>query len=247
MPRWSHSSMKWAPFERRLGEQHAVVGDDPDRMAVDPGEAGDQRRAVLRLELVERAAVHQPGDDLAHVVGRAGVDRHHAVELRGVDGRLLAGRDRPGRRRARAGRVATMSRTIRSACASSSARWSVTPEIAGVHLAAAELLGGDHLAGRRLHQRRAAQEDRALVADDHRLVAHRRHVGAAGRAGAQDGGDLRDARRRTSGPGCRRCGRSARGRGRPRPASAGRRRPSRPGRRTAAGSPARSPGRAGAS
>ena len=50
---------------------------------------------------------------------------------------------------------------------------------ARVHVAAAELLGGDHLAGRRLHQRRAAEEDRALVPDDDRLVAHRRHVGAA--------------------------------------------------------------------
>ena len=34
---------------------------------------------------------------------------------------------------------------------------------AGVHVAAAELLGRDDLAGRGLHQRRAAEEDRALV------------------------------------------------------------------------------------
>ena len=33
------------------------------------------------------------------------------------------------------------------------------------------------------------------AADDHRLVAHRRDVGAAGRARAHDQGDLRDARR----------------------------------------------------
>lgn len=64
-----------------------------------------------------------------------------------------------------------------------------------MHLAAAELLGRDHLAGGGLHQRRAAQEDRALAADDHRLVAHRGDVGAARRAGAEDGGDLRDAAR----------------------------------------------------
>ena len=35
-------------LERRLGEQDAVVGDDPDRVPVQPGEAGDQRRAVAR-------------------------------------------------------------------------------------------------------------------------------------------------------------------------------------------------------
>ena len=57
---------------------------------------------------------------------------------------------------------------------------------------AAQLLGGDHLPGRRLDQRRAAQEDRALVPDDHRLVAHGRDVRAAGRAGAEHRRDLRD-------------------------------------------------------
>ena len=63
---------------------------------------------------------------------------------------------------------------------------------ARVHVAAAELLRGDHLARRRLHQRRAGEEDRALLAHDHGLVAHRRHVGAAGRARPHHAGDLRD-------------------------------------------------------
>jgi hypothetical protein len=40
-------------------------------VAVDAGEAGDERRAVEGLELVEAAAVDDPGDDLADVVGRA--------------------------------------------------------------------------------------------------------------------------------------------------------------------------------
>ena len=65
-----------------------------------------------------------------------------------------------------------------------------------VDVAAAEVLGADHLAGRRLHQRRAAEEDRALLLDDDRLVGHRRHIGAARRARAHDHGDLRNALRR---------------------------------------------------
>jgi len=64
---------------------------------------------------------------------------------------------------------------------------------AGVELAAAEFLGGDDLADRRLHEGRAAEEDRALPAHDHRLVAHRRHVRAAGRAAAEHRGQLGDA------------------------------------------------------
>lgn len=58
-----------------------------------------------------------------------------------------------------------------------------------------EILGRHHFAGRGLHQRRATQEDGALVAHDHRFVAHRRHVCAACGAGSEHRGDLRDALR----------------------------------------------------
>ena len=68
-----------------------------------------------------------------------------------------------------------------------------------MHIGAAQLLGADHLAGRRLHQRRAAQENRALLVDDDGFIAHGRHIGAARRARAHDHGDLRNARRRHGG------------------------------------------------
>ena len=68
--------------------------------------------------------------------------------------------------------------------------------LARVQIAAAEILGAHHLAGRGLHQRRAAEKDGALVLDDDGLVRHRRHVGAAGGARAHHHGDLRDAQRR---------------------------------------------------
>ena len=64
-----------------FAEQHAVVGDDADRVAVDAREAGDQRGAVIGLELGELAAVDDAGDHLVHVVGHPRVDGHHVVEL----------------------------------------------------------------------------------------------------------------------------------------------------------------------
>ena len=70
---------------------------------------------------------------------------------------------------------------------------------AGVDFGTAEFLGRDVLAGRGLHERRAAEEDRPRAADDDRLVAHRRHVGAAGGTRTHDEGDLRDPRRRHPG------------------------------------------------
>ena len=78
-------------LERRLAEQDAVVGDDPDGVAIDVREAGDQGLAIERLELVEPRSVDQAGDDLADGHGSTGVRRHRAVEA----GRAGRGR-RPG-------------------------------------------------------------------------------------------------------------------------------------------------------
>ena len=51
-------------------------------------EAGDQRGAVERLELVELGAVDEARDHLAHVVLLLQVGRHDAVELGRVIARL---------------------------------------------------------------------------------------------------------------------------------------------------------------
>ena len=61
-----------------------------------------------------------------------------------------------------------------------------------VDVGAAKLLGRDLFARGRLHERRAAEEDRARALDDDGLVGHRGHVGAARRAGAHHHRDLRD-------------------------------------------------------
>ena len=65
--------------------------------------------------------------------------------------------------------------------------------LARMQVAAAQFLGGDDFARCCLHQRRPGKEDRALFAHDHRLVAHRRHIGPARRARPHDAGDLRNA------------------------------------------------------
>ncbi len=68
-----------------------------------------------------------------------------------------------------------------------------------VDVRAAELLCGHVLAGRGLHERRAADEDRSRAAHDHGLVGHGRDVRAAGGAGAHDDRDLRDSLGREAG------------------------------------------------
>ena len=62
-----------------------------------------------------------------------------------------------------------------------------------VDVGAAQFLGCHFFACRGLHERRTAEKDRSGALDDDRFVGHRRHVGAAGRAGAHDDGDLRNA------------------------------------------------------
>ena len=61
-----------------------------------------------------------------------------------------------------------------------------------MRVSAAQFFRADDLARRRFHQRRPAEENGPLVANDHRFVAHGRHVGAARGARAHDAGDLRN-------------------------------------------------------
>src|SRR5437868_1237107 len=59
-----------------------------------------------------------------------------------------------------------------------------------MQIAAAQILRADLLARRSLHQRRATEEDRPLIANDDALVAHRRNVGATGGAASHHAGNL---------------------------------------------------------
>ena len=179
-------------LERRLREQDAVVRDDADQVPVEAREAGHDRSGVALLELVEPRAVHDPGDDLAHVVRHADVGVDDAVELARVVARVLR---RGHVERSRLGGVQRRDDGAREPQRVIVVFGHVVGDAGQprVHVGAAQFLGGDLLAGGRLHQRRAAEEDRPRAADDDRFVRHRGHVGAAGRAGAHHDGDLRDA------------------------------------------------------
>src|SRR5271163_1939530 len=75
-------------LQRGLGKEHAVVGEDADRLAVDPGEAAHQRRAESRLEFLKLAAVDDAGDHFANAVGLSEIGPDDAVELGGIIERL---------------------------------------------------------------------------------------------------------------------------------------------------------------
>ena len=63
----------------------------------------------------------------------------------------------------------------------------------GVDICSAEILCTDFFAGGGLHQRRPTQENRALLFDDNRLIAHGGHIRASRRARAHHDSNLRDA------------------------------------------------------
>ena len=178
-------------FLRRIAEQDAVIGDDADWIAVDVREAGDQRGAVELLELVELGTVDETGDHLAGIVGFLQVGADDAVQL-------LGRVERGDRRTQGRGRLFAPVQ-VGDAAAGDLQRMGIVLGIvighaggAAVHIGTAQILGADHLAGGGFDQRRAGQEDGALVAHDDRLVGHRRHIGPAGGAQPHHHGDLRD-------------------------------------------------------
>ena len=108
-------------LQRGIREEHAIVAEDADREAVDMRVAGDQRRAIVALELLEARAIYKPRNHLTDLEWLARVGGYDAQQLIGIVLRLL--------RTASAARIslrqfsrATISRPMRIASASSSAR-----------------------------------------------------------------------------------------------------------------------------
>src|SRR5262249_43297089 len=151
------------------------------------------------LELVEPATVDDPGDDLARVDLLAKALGDEAVQIGRVERWRLGRRDLPGWGRAPVTEVADDLAAERERVLVVHGVVVGDAGLARVDVGAAELLCGDVLAGGRLHERGAADEDRARALDDDRLVAHRRHVRAAGSARAHHRGDLRDSCGREAG------------------------------------------------
>ena len=163
------------------------------RVALDPGEAADEGLAVEGLELVEPRPVHEAGDQLPRVDLLAKVGRDQAVELGRIRGGLLGRGQTPGQVLVGQVEVADDLAHERERVLVRGRVVVRDPGLARVDVGAAELLGADLLAGGGLHERWPPDEDGAGPLDDDRLVAHRGHVGAAGRAGPHHRRDLRNA------------------------------------------------------
>src|SRR6266436_2960295 len=72
------------PLERAFGEQHAVVGENPHRIAAQVRKPAYQSGAVELLELIELGCVHQAREHLAYVVGVARVRRSSTAYCRRI-------------------------------------------------------------------------------------------------------------------------------------------------------------------
>ena len=116
--RLQQSSMKCAPFCADSAKRTPLFARIPTGIALDAREAGDERLAVERLELVEARAVDDARDQLARVGLLAEVLGDQPVELGRVERRRLRLGDVPGRLGLRRWRLRTMPRASASACSS---------------------------------------------------------------------------------------------------------------------------------
>ncbi len=176
-------------------KQHAIIGDNANRHTVDAGKTAHKRGAVARLELIEIGTVDQTCDHLAHIIGNARIGGNDAQDFFRVIKRGSA--------------VASWNEPALFAVEISSNRTRnlqrmriVIGQMIGnagkpcMRVTTAEIFRAHHLSGCSFDQRWTRQKDGALIAHDHCLVAHGRHVRTACRARTHDHGDLRNARRR---------------------------------------------------
>src|SRR5262249_62360304 len=77
--------------------EHRIVRDDPDRIAADPRQAGDDVAGKSILDRKEVSVVNDAANDLVHVKGLAGILRNDAQQLlvAAVRGIIAAATRRP--------------------------------------------------------------------------------------------------------------------------------------------------------
>ena len=176
-------------FQRVFGEDDAVVRDDADLVAPDPGEAHSDRGAPFGFELSELAGVDQPADDLARIERNlgVGVDDAEQVFCR-VGWRLWFFPVEPSvaiRDRALVGVLAQLpeqpvglglglDHVIRHAA------------LTGVQCCATEVVWVDDFAESGLHDGWTAEEDPADSLDHDHFIRQSGHVGAPRRAATED-------------------------------------------------------------
>src|SRR6266545_3404460 len=177
--------------EEDAGLVQRVVGDEPDRVPVEPAEPDDHLTRPARLNLEEAVGVEQAAHILLHVERRSLAGRYDGGQVdilwrsRGSDAGWLG---RPARRQVAQvppddldGLVLVVAQEMADA-----GLFTVDPRAA--HLLQRDLLAGDHLD----HPVRG--EVHAGVAVDHRdHIAERRDVRPTGRARPEQRARLRDA------------------------------------------------------
>ena len=176
----------------RARHVHRLVGDHPDRTAVDAGVTGDDRLAGLRGDVEEVAVVEDPQQDLVHVVGDVVGVGNEAVEFQvvrgdlglqpglmiGASSKVLAGQE-----------VQVVADVLEGVLLG--VHDLVDVAVLGLCVGAAELVEGDVLTGDVLDDVGAGDEHVALVAHGHHEVGLDRRVHRAAGALAQDDRDLR--------------------------------------------------------
>ena len=154
--------------------------------------AADQRGAVPWLEFVEARSVHDPRDEFTDVDRRAVVFGHDGQQLlRVVVGIFGLGASRRGK--------GAWAQILDDVPHLAQGLLLVLGKVVGhtgrrgVHVGATKVLCGHLFACGGLDQGGAGEENRAVALDDDRFIGHGRHIGATGRAGAENGRHLRDA------------------------------------------------------
>lgn len=188
--------MNWGALVALFAEEDPVVRQNTDGIAAEMTPAGDEGGPVERLELLELTAVEDACENLSSLEWLTDVGTRNSQQVL----RVIDGIDGCPRRGARAtppqmaddvatdpDRIGFVEREVVG-----------EPGCPGVHGGTAEALLIGVLVDRHLHQGRATEIDPRRVLDQHGVVAHARHVGAAGGARPEHEGDRGNTFRRQS-------------------------------------------------
>mmetsp|Transcript_6142 Transcript_6142/g.9004 ORF Transcript_6142/g.9004 Transcript_6142/m.9004 type:complete len:211 (+) Transcript_6142:631-1263(+) len=181
-------------FERRFAEQYAIVGNDSNRIPIQPSKACHNGCTITGLEFMKARSVHNPGNNLAHIEWLLGVHRYYTTQfLQGIQWRLML----------------IINRNCICTCWNIQILYNIPCNAHGmcfifrqmirharlfaVHIGTTQIFRCDNFTSRSLDQRRTTEEYRSITVHYDSLIGHGWHVGSTSRTGATHHGYLGDA------------------------------------------------------
>src|SRR6056297_1378526 len=165
-------------FPGSLPMDDPIVGQDPDRIAHDPGKSRDKSGTIIFFEFLNAALIYDAHKDFSGIYGLSQINGRQTIELPGIIAGF-PGRLNVHRLFVRAGKPLEYVPAYAQGILIIFSHMISHPGYAGMYFSPSQLFVGYFLSCGSLHQWWAPNENSSLIANNDGFIAHGWHISSS--------------------------------------------------------------------